>query len=110
PGGDRGHRREIAAGHDEDLDLRPIDPGERIARVLWAELSDRIRVARAKSLERYRVEPILRLEIVGGAFVHRVRIGRHDGDAARSESPNSATDRLRRRESPERLHRHSSAS
>src|SRR5207244_12331689 len=98
PGGHRGHRREIAAGHHEDLDLRPIDPGECIACVLWAEPADRIRVGRAKSLEHDRVEPVLRLEIAGGTLVDRIRIGRHDGDTARSEGPNGAADRLRGRD------------
>src|SRR6266508_5357717 len=85
PGGNRRHRREIASGHHERLDLRPIDPGERIAGVVRAELPDRIRVGRAKPFERDRVEPMLRLVIAGGAFVDRIRIGRHDGDAARAE-------------------------
>src|SRR6266849_7927373 len=69
PGRDRRHRREIAPGHHEDLDLRPIDPGKGIARVLRAELPDRIRVGRAKSLERDSVVPVLRLEIAGGTLV-----------------------------------------
>src|SRR5439155_18444401 len=68
------------------------------ARVLRAELPDRIRVGRAKSLERDRVEPVLRLEIAGGTLVDRIRIGRHDGDTARSEGLNGAADRLRRRD------------
>src|SRR5882762_831344 len=37
-------------------------------------------------------------EIASGSFIDRIRIGRHDGDAARSEGPNGAADRLRRRD------------
>jgi len=58
-GGNRRHRREIAARHHEDLDLGPIDPGECLARVLRAGLSDRVRVGRAESFERDRVEPVV---------------------------------------------------
>jgi len=39
---------------------------------------------------------VLVLEVVGGTFVHRVRIWRDDGDAARSERPHRAAHRLRR--------------
>src|SRR3989442_14481498 len=46
----------LPPGHHEGLDLRPIDPGESITRVLRAELPDRIRVGRAKSFESDRVE------------------------------------------------------
>src|SRR5262245_50436805 len=41
---------------------------------------------------------VLRLEIASGVFVHRLRIGRHDGDAARSERSDRAADGLRRRD------------
>jgi hypothetical protein len=51
PLGNRGHRREIAAGHNKDLDRRPVDPGEGVARVLRAELADRIGIGGAEALE-----------------------------------------------------------
>ena len=98
PRRNRRHRREIAARHHEHLDLRPIDPRERVARVLRAELSDRVRVGRAESLERDRLEPVLVLEIASGARVHGFRIGRHDSNATRLERPHGAAHRLRRRD------------
>ena len=63
PFGDRAHRREVAAGHDKDLDLGPVDPREGVARVLWAELTDRIGIGGAKAFDGDGLEPVLLCEI-----------------------------------------------
>ena len=69
PLGDRGHRREVAAGDDKDLDLGPVDPSEGVACILRTELAYRVGVGGAEAFERNGLETVLCREIAAGALV-----------------------------------------
>src|ERR1700730_1721423 len=74
PAGDRIHRREVAAGHHEYFDLRSVDPGEGVARVLRPELPDGVGISGTKAFEGDGLEPVLGREIAAGTLVDLIRI------------------------------------
>ena len=96
PRRDKRHRRKVAAGYYEYLDLGPIDPRECVARILRTQLADHVGIGRRKAFQRHHLQPVLALIVLLRPLDHRRRIGRHQRDPSRAQRLHRLADRLRR--------------
>ena len=83
----------LPPGTTSDFDLRPVDPGERVARVLGSQLADRIGVGGAEALQRQHLQPVFGFVVVLRTADHLVGVRRHQRDPPRSQRAHRLADR-----------------